>query len=98
MASKLCPMLLRTAIRAAPRAPRPQIRAFTAAAVRRSDSLMVHRNTPDNNPEIPFKFTAQNEAILAEILKRYPRSTRRPPSCRCWTSASASTASAPLAS
>ncbi|KAK8140413.1 NADH-ubiquinone oxidoreductase 24 kDa subunit [Apiospora sp. TS-2023a] len=72
MASKLCPMLLRTAIRAAPRAPRTQFRAFTAAAVRRSDSLSVHRNTPDNNPEIPFKFTAQNEAILAEILKRYP--------------------------
>ncbi|KAK8126112.1 NADH dehydrogenase flavoprotein 2 [Apiospora kogelbergensis] len=72
MASKLCPMLLRTAIRAAPRVQRPQIRAFTAAAVRRSDSLSVHRNTPDNNPEIPFKFTAQNEAILAEILKRYP--------------------------
>lgn len=31
-----------------------------------------HRNTADNNPEIPFKFTAQNEAIIAEVLKRYP--------------------------
>ena len=31
-----------------------------------------HRNTPDNNPSIPFKFTAQNEAIIAEVLKRYP--------------------------
>ncbi|KAK8042001.1 hypothetical protein PG993_006524 [Apiospora rasikravindrae] len=72
MASKICPMLLRTAIRAAPRAPRTQFRAFTAAAVRRSDALSVHRNTPDNNPELPFKFTAQNEAIMAEILKRYP--------------------------
>ncbi|KAK8090120.1 NADH-ubiquinone oxidoreductase 24 kDa subunit- mitochondrial [Apiospora hydei] len=120
MASKLCPMLLRTAIRAAPRAPRTQFRAFTAAAVRRSDALSVTLeandglgireakspvspvlNTgdismpksyegyhgklivsfstnqtapqhPDNNPELPFKFTAQNEAILTEILKRYP--------------------------
>ncbi|KAL1867547.1 hypothetical protein VTK73DRAFT_4099 [Phialemonium thermophilum] len=39
---------------------------------RPSDNLMVHRNTPDNNPDIPFKFTPQNEAIIAEILKRYP--------------------------
>jgi NADH dehydrogenase (ubiquinone) flavoprotein 2 len=31
-----------------------------------------HRNTPDNNPEIPFKFNAQNEKLIAEILKRYP--------------------------
>jgi NADH dehydrogenase (ubiquinone) flavoprotein 2 len=31
-----------------------------------------HRNTPDNNPDIPFKFSKQNEAIIAEILKRYP--------------------------
>lgn len=31
-----------------------------------------HRNTPDNNPDIPFKFTEQNEAVIAEILKRYP--------------------------
>lgn len=33
---------------------------------------MVHRNTPDNNPDIPFKFTKENEAIMAEIIKRYP--------------------------
>jgi NADH dehydrogenase (ubiquinone) flavoprotein 2 len=33
---------------------------------------MQHRNTPDNNPSIPFKFTAQNEKIIEEILARYP--------------------------
>ncbi|KKY34317.1 putative nadh-ubiquinone oxidoreductase 24 kda subunit [Diaporthe ampelina] len=33
---------------------------------------MVHRNTADNNPSIPFKFTAKNEAVIAEVLKRYP--------------------------
>ncbi|KAK7952493.1 NADH-ubiquinone oxidoreductase 24 kDa subunit [Apiospora aurea] len=66
MASKLCPMLLRTAIRAAPE------------LLERNSGLSLpprcegHRNTPDNNPELPFKFTAQNEAIIAEILKRYP--------------------------
>lgn len=31
-----------------------------------------HRNSPDNNPDIPFKFNAQNEKLIAEILKRYP--------------------------
>ncbi|KXJ91037.1 thioredoxin-like [2Fe-2S] ferredoxin-domain-containing protein [Microdochium bolleyi] len=73
MASKLCPMLFRTAARsAARRAPRPQIRTFTAATARRSDSLMVHRDTPENNADIPFKFNAQNEKLIAEILKRYP--------------------------
>ncbi|ORY57313.1 NADH-ubiquinone oxidoreductase 24 kDa subunit [Pseudomassariella vexata] len=72
MASKLSPFLLRTAVRKASRAPRLHIRAFTAGSARRSDSLNVHRNTPDNNPDIPFKFTAQNEAVITEILKRYP--------------------------
>ncbi|KAF7552308.1 hypothetical protein G7046_g7440 [Stylonectria norvegica] len=33
---------------------------------------MVHRNTADNNPELPFKFNQQNEVVIAEILKRYP--------------------------
>lgn len=31
-----------------------------------------HRNTPDNNPDIPFKFSAQNEKVITEVLKRYP--------------------------
>lgn len=31
-----------------------------------------HRNSADNNPSIPFKFNAQNEKLMAEILKRYP--------------------------
>ncbi|KAK9421534.1 putative NADH-ubiquinone oxidoreductase subunit A [Seiridium unicorne] len=89
MASKLTPLLFRTAARTAARAPRPQIRAFSAVSARRSDTLAViprsaeiqtadfvlpsqHRNTSDNNPDLPFKFTAQNEAIIAEIVKRYP--------------------------
>jgi NADH dehydrogenase (ubiquinone) flavoprotein 2 len=33
---------------------------------------MVHRNTSENNPSIPFKFTAQNERLIEEILTRYP--------------------------
>lgn len=33
---------------------------------------MVHRNTPENNPDIPFKFSAENEPVIDEIIKRYP--------------------------
>lgn len=33
---------------------------------------LQHRNSADNNPSIPFKFNAQNEKLIAEILKRYP--------------------------
>lgn len=78
MSSKLSPLLcLRTAVRSAARtAQRPQFiqqtRAISATTRRPSDALMVHRNTPDNNPDIPFKFTKENEAIMAEIIKRYP--------------------------
>jgi NADH dehydrogenase (ubiquinone) flavoprotein 2 len=31
-----------------------------------------HRDTPDNNPAIEFKFTPQNEKLITEILARYP--------------------------
>ncbi|KAK4191554.1 thioredoxin-like [2Fe-2S] ferredoxin-domain-containing protein [Podospora australis] len=76
MASKLTP-LLRTAVRSASRASvrplsAPQARTLSVSSRKQSDTLMVHRNTPDNNPSIPFKFTEQNEKIIAEILKRYP--------------------------
>ncbi|OAA33417.1 NADH:ubiquinone oxidoreductase, 24kDa subunit [Moelleriella libera RCEF 2490] len=33
---------------------------------------MQHRNSAENNPELPFKFTPENEAVMAEIIKRYP--------------------------
>ncbi|KAI0144010.1 thioredoxin-like [2Fe-2S] ferredoxin-domain-containing protein [Hypoxylon sp. NC0597] len=72
MASKLAPVFFRTAARSVCRTSRTQFRAFTTGSSRRSDSLAVHRNTPDNNPDIPFKFSAQNEELIAQILKRYP--------------------------
>lgn len=37
-----------------------------------SRNPIQHRNTPDNNPSIPFKFTPDNEAVITEVLKRYP--------------------------
>src|SRR5690349_24033865 len=40
--------------------------------IMRSNRHMQHRDTPDNNPSIPFKFTEQNNRLIDEILKRYP--------------------------
>lgn len=42
--------------------------------VTKSDHVLPpqHRNTPDNNPDIPFEFNEKNMTVIAEILKRYP--------------------------
>ncbi|KAK2065186.1 respiratory-chain NADH dehydrogenase 24 kDa subunit [Colletotrichum caudatum] len=73
MASRLSPLLFRSALRSATcRAARPQFRAFSLTAIRPSDTLQVHRDSPKNNADIPFKFSKENEAVINEILKRYP--------------------------
>ncbi|KAF1973410.1 hypothetical protein BU23DRAFT_554396 [Bimuria novae-zelandiae CBS 107.79] len=72
MASKLVPFMYRSGPRALRQLQRTQWRAFSVTAPARSDSLMVHRDTPENNPSIPFKFTPQNEELIKEIVSRYP--------------------------
>ncbi|KAJ5921181.1 hypothetical protein N7466_009507 [Penicillium verhagenii] len=70
MASKL--FSVSRASRVLHQTPFTQFRSFSAAPQRFSDSLSVHRNTPTNNPSIPFSFTPQNLTLVDEILKRYP--------------------------
>ncbi|KAF2876603.1 thioredoxin-like [2Fe-2S] ferredoxin-domain-containing protein [Massariosphaeria phaeospora] len=77
MASKLTPFLCRSTPRALRQLQKSQWRSFAITAPSRSDSLMVHRNTAVNNPSIPFKFTAQNEQLIEEILARYPSQYRK---------------------
>ncbi|KAI9696302.1 MAG: hypothetical protein M1820_008225 [Bogoriella megaspora] len=72
MASKLAPFLLRRSGGYGRLAQRQQWRRITSSAPRASSSLMVHRDTAENNPAIPFKFTPQNEKLIEEILTRYP--------------------------
>ncbi|KAK5728011.1 NADH:ubiquinone oxidoreductase 24 [Elasticomyces elasticus] len=72
MSSFLAPWVRRTSTGVCRAATRTQRRTFQAAAARRSDSLNVHRDTPENNPSIPFKFDAQNEKLIQEVLTRYP--------------------------
>ncbi|KAI9149832.1 NADH:ubiquinone oxidoreductase 24 [Blastocladiella emersonii ATCC 22665] len=47
-------------------------RAFSATAVAASDKLFVHRDTPENNPDLPFKFSPENLKIAEEIVAKYP--------------------------
>ncbi|KAK2879372.1 NADH:ubiquinone oxidoreductase 24 [Arthroderma sp. PD_2] len=73
MASKLLPFTLRQAGRQSlPQFSSRQCRTFTTASPLMSDVLHVHRNTPANNPTIPFKFSQENLTVIDEILKRYP--------------------------
>ncbi|QKX58900.1 uncharacterized protein TRUGW13939_06028 [Talaromyces rugulosus] len=72
MASKLFPTVARSARQLIPRVSRPQWRSFSAGPQVLSDSLAVHRNSPDNNPSVPFKFNQDNLKIMDEILNRYP--------------------------
>ncbi|RAL15256.1 complex I 24 kDa subunit family protein [Aspergillus homomorphus CBS 101889] len=72
MASKLFPAVPRTGRQLFQNFPKTQFRPFSAGPQRYSESLAVHRNKPDNNPSVPFKFNDQNLKLIDEILKRYP--------------------------
>ncbi|XP_075982028.1 NADH dehydrogenase [ubiquinone] flavoprotein 2, mitochondrial-like [Anticarsia gemmatalis] len=42
-----------------------------------SDELVVHRDTNDNNPEVPFQFTEANMMRIAAIIQNYPKGAQR---------------------
>ncbi|KAI9743949.1 MAG: hypothetical protein M1818_002683 [Claussenomyces sp. TS43310] len=72
MASRITPFAFRSAFRPAYQASRQQCRLLSATPRLASDALNVHRDTPENNASIPFKFSEQNNKLVDEILKRYP--------------------------
>lgn len=39
------------------------MRAITTSAVQRSDHLFVHRDSPEDNPNIKFDFTPENKKV-----------------------------------
>ena len=55
----------------------PSARGIHAAAAARSGSIFVHRDTSDNNPDIPFEFTKENMLEAQVILKKYPSHYKR---------------------
>lgn len=47
-------------------------RALSCAAVRASDKLQVHRDSPENNADTPFEFTAEMKRRAETIISNYP--------------------------
>jgi hypothetical protein len=37
-----------------------------------SDNLFVHRDTPEDNPNIPFEFTAENQKVRISRKFHHP--------------------------
>jgi len=37
------------------------VRAISKTSLNMSDNLFVHRDTPEDNPNIPFEFTEENK-------------------------------------
>ncbi|KAH8408998.1 hypothetical protein KR009_004985 [Drosophila setifemur] len=58
-------------------AVRVGIRAIATSSARASDHLFVHRDTPEDNPNIPFDFTAENKKRVEAILSIYPEGHKR---------------------
>ncbi|XP_035216793.1 NADH dehydrogenase [ubiquinone] flavoprotein 2, mitochondrial-like isoform X2 [Stegodyphus dumicola] len=45
---------------------------FTTSSILKSDKLFVHRDTEQNNPDIPFEFTPENLKRAESIISIYP--------------------------
>ncbi len=48
------------------------VRNYHGSAVRASDKLFVHRDSPENNSDTPFTFTSENLQRADVIIKNYP--------------------------
>lgn len=53
------------------------LRGISTSASRASDNLFVHRDTPEDNPNIPFEFTNENKKRMDAILAIYPEGHKR---------------------
>ena len=53
------------------------VRGFYTSSARASDNLFVHRDTPEDNPSIPFDFTDENKKRVKAILNIYPEGHKR---------------------
>ncbi|WFD45181.1 hypothetical protein MPSI1_003859 [Malassezia psittaci] len=52
--------------------PQRMARGMTSSASLRSDALFVHRDTPYNNPSIPFAWTKESSKEAEKIISHYP--------------------------
>ncbi|KAL2650818.1 hypothetical protein R1flu_018946 [Riccia fluitans] len=54
-----------------------QIRRLGPLSREYSTALNLHRNTTDNNPEVPFEFTQANLERVKEVLSHYPKNYKQ---------------------
>ncbi|KAL3700828.1 hypothetical protein R1sor_018850 [Riccia sorocarpa] len=54
-----------------------QTRRLGALSREYSTALNLHRNTGDNNPEVPFEFTQANLERVKEVLSHYPKNYKQ---------------------
>ncbi|KAI8322129.1 NADH dehydrogenase flavoprotein 2 [Martensiomyces pterosporus] len=72
MFARFKPGMMSVAARASQAVRTNAARQFSAGSVRRSDAVFVHRDTPENNPSIPFEFDSKNIEEAKRILAKYP--------------------------
>ena len=83
MASALRQTAFRATLRGLASAPRwgaPRIaatRSMSSSVPARSDALFVHRDTPYNNPSIPFAWTEENLKEANVIVSHYPENYKK---------------------
>ncbi|XP_023015151.2 NADH dehydrogenase ubiquinone [Leptinotarsa decemlineata] len=53
------------------------LRSIQTSTAVHHDSLFVHRDTPEDNPDIPFEFTPENKKRAEAILAIYPEGHKR---------------------
>ena len=49
----------------------------TSSTVKGGDTMVLHRDTPENNPNIKFEFTEQNKKRAEAIMSNYPDGHKR---------------------
>lgn len=54
-----------------------QVRQLSGSTAVLSDKLFVHRDSPENNPDTPFEFTAENIQRAKDLVKNYPEGHER---------------------
>lgn len=53
------------------------MRSLQTTSSLQHDSLFVHRDTPEDNPDIPFEFSSENQKRVEAILAIYPEGHKR---------------------
>ncbi|KAJ8927872.1 hypothetical protein NQ314_019616 [Rhamnusium bicolor] len=53
------------------------LRSLQTSSALQHDSLFVHRDTPEDNPDIPFEFTSDNKKRAEAIIAIYPEGHKR---------------------